>query len=175
MLLVRHGESDWNRHFGATRVDVGLPDPGLTETGIEQARAAAEALVGHKVARLLSSPYRRTLATAARIGARLRLPVAIELLVRERCAFSCDLGSSPAELARDWPDLDFDGLDDLWWGGRIEGEPSLERRAQSFYERAEAWPDRDRVAVVTHWGFIRALTGRSVANAEIVRVAFEPR
>jgi hypothetical protein len=32
------------------------------------------------------------------------------------------------------------------------------------------WPD---VAVITHWGFIRALTGRPVANCEIVR--FDPR
>ena len=175
MLLVRHGESEWNRHFGATRIDVGLPDPGLTETGAEQALAAAAALLGHNVARLLSSPYRRTLATAGPIAARLGLLIGIEPIVRERCAFSCDLGSKPAELAQAWPDLDFDGLDDRWWGGRIESEQSLERRARSFYERAEVWPDRDRVAVVTHWGFIRALTGKSVGNAEIVRVAFAPR
>jgi broad specificity phosphatase PhoE len=29
---------------------------------------------------------------------------------------------------------------------------------------------RERVAVVTHWGFIRALTGKPVTNGEIVRI-----
>ena len=41
MILVRHGESHFNRHYGATREDPGIADPGLTHEGIEQARQAA--------------------------------------------------------------------------------------------------------------------------------------
>ena len=33
-------------------------------------------------------------------------------------------------------------------------------------------PDRDRTLVVSHWGFILSLTGRSVANGEWLR--FDP-
>ena len=37
-LLIRHAESAWNEHFGASRIDVGWPDPPLTARGVEQAR-----------------------------------------------------------------------------------------------------------------------------------------
>ncbi|MCB1885742.1 MAG: histidine phosphatase family protein [Geminicoccaceae bacterium] len=173
MHLVRHGESAWNRRFGPTRIDPGLRDPGLTPAGEAQAREAAERLAGLGVVRLVASPYRRTLQTAALIAARLGVPVAVEPLVRERCAFSCDLGSPPAELAREWPGLALESLPAVWWGGRIESEAALERRCRVFYERASGWRDRDGTAVVSHWGFIRALTGKAVGNAEIVGVAFE--
>ena len=173
MLLVRHGESAWNRRFGPTRIDPGLPDPGLTPLGEEQASKAAELLAGRGIVRLVASPYRRTLQTAMLIAARLGLPVAVEPLVRERCAFSCDLGSDPAELAREWPGLALDALPAVWWGGRIESEAALERRCRVFYERASGWQDKNAVAVVSHWGFIRALTGKAVGNAEIVTLAFE--
>ena len=31
-------------------------------------------------------------------------------------------------------------------------------------------PDWRDIAVVTHWGFIRALTGRPLTNGEMIRV-----
>ena len=123
-LLIRHAESVWNEHFGATRIDIGLPDPPLTARGVEQARRAAERLRYEPVRRLITSPYRRTLQTASILAAELRLPISIDVTVRERCAFSCDQGSAPADLAREWPELDFAGLDEVWWGV-IESWPSL--------------------------------------------------
>ena len=42
-LLIRHAESAWNEHFSATRIDVGWPDPPLTERGVAQAHAAPAA------------------------------------------------------------------------------------------------------------------------------------
>ena len=44
MILLRHGQSEFNVAFNATRVDPGIPDPRLTEEGRRQARAAAVAL-----------------------------------------------------------------------------------------------------------------------------------
>ena len=64
MILVRHGQSHFNVVYGATRQDPGIVDPGLTEEGISQAEAAAEALAGHDLRRVLASPYTRTLHTA---------------------------------------------------------------------------------------------------------------
>ena len=89
-------------------------------------------------------------------------------MVRERCAFSCDQGTPAAELARLWPELDFSGLGDLWWGGVIESWRSLEARCAAFRARMADVPDRrEEVAVVTHWGFIRGLTGAELHNTRI--------
>ena len=170
-LLIRHAESAWNEHFSASRIDVGWPDPPLTIRGREQARAAAGRLRGARIARLLTSPYRRSLETTSILAAELGLPITVEPLVRERCAFSCDQGSAPVELAQAWPGIDFSSLGDVWWGGAIESWPSLARRCDAFRALLRAMPDRDEVAVVTHWGFIRGLTGAELHNTESIRIA----
>lgn len=169
-LLIRHAESAWNEHFGWSRIDVGLPDPPLTAVGIEQARRAAGRLRHEGVRRLITSPYRRTLQTALIIAEELDLPITIDPLVRERCAFSCDLGSPPAELARLWPQLDFSGLDEVWWGGVIESWESLGARCAAFRAKMRLLPDRHEVAVVSHWGFIRGLTGAELHNTDFIRL-----
>ena len=40
MLLVRHGQSEFNAAFTLTRVDPGIPDPELTPVGRLQAEEA---------------------------------------------------------------------------------------------------------------------------------------
>ena len=172
-LLIRHAESAWNEHFSASRIDVGLPDPPLTARGRDQARAAAEKLRGAGVTRLLTSPYRRTLQTAGIVAAALEVPISIDPIVRERCAFSCDQGTSPVELSRRWPELDFSGIDELWWGGVIESWTSLAARCAAFRARLGRAADRDRVCVVTHWGFIRGLTGAELHNTDFIRLAWD--
>lgn len=173
MLLVRHGQSEFNAAFTFTRVDPGIPDPELTEIGRTQAAAAAEALLGHDVTRLVVSPYTRTLQTARIIAERLGVPFSIDPRVRERAAFHCDIGTPPADLARRFPEFDFAGLDHPWWHdhlslGRAETEQELAHRAEHFRRDMAAREDWRRVAVITHWGFVRALTGRQAQNGEII-------
>jgi broad specificity phosphatase PhoE len=172
-LLIRHAESVWNEHFGASRIDFGWPDPPLTPRGVEQARAAAERLRDEPLRRLITSPYRRTLQTASILAAALGLQIAIDPIVRERCAFSCDQGSSPAELARLWPELDFSHVEELWWGGVIESWPSLAARCAVFRARVAAMPDRGEIAVVSHRGFIRGLTGAELHNTDFIRLGVD--
>jgi broad specificity phosphatase PhoE len=179
MLLIRHGQSEFNVVFSKTRVDPGIPDPRLTELGRAQALEAAGAIAGHGVRRLIASPYTRAIETARIIAGRLGLPIEIDPLVGERAAYFCDIGSPPSELQRRFPDLDFAHLDDPWWHdhvalGRDESEAELAARGRNFRARAAALGDRAEVAVVTHWGFIRTLTGGYEAkNAEIVRLQFD--
>jgi broad specificity phosphatase PhoE len=170
MIMVRHAESEWNHHFSRTRIDPGIPDPPLTEAGRRQALRLVDELAGWGVVRLIASPYRRTLETASIIGRALDLKVAIEPLVRERCVYSCDLGTPASKLALLWPALDFAGLEEQWWGEPEESEASIRHRAATFRASTAHLPDRDMVAVITHWGFIRAITGAEVANAACVRV-----
>lgn len=170
MILVRHAESEWNHHFSQTRIDPGIPDPRLTAAGRRQALRLVEELAAAGVVRLIASPYRRTLETASIIGQALDLKIGIEPLVRERCVYSCDLGTPPGELARLWPALDFAGLEEQWWGEPEESVANIRRRAAAFRARTAHLADRASVAVITHWGFIRAVTGAEVANATCVRV-----
>lgn len=173
MLLVRHGQSEFNAAFTLTRVDPGIPDPELTDIGRGQAAAAAAALAERDVTRLVVSPYTRTLQTARIIAERLGVPFSIDPRVRERAAFHCDIGTPPEALARRFPEFDFGALGDPWWHdhlslGRAETEEELAYRAEHFRRDLTAGEDWRRVAVITHWGFVRALTGRQAQNGEII-------
>jgi broad specificity phosphatase PhoE len=170
MILVRHAESEWNRLFSRTRIDPGIPDPPLTPTGRRQAAQLADRLAETGVGRLVTSPYQRALETATIVGNALGLAITVDPLIRERCVFSCDEGTSPGQLAALWPDLDFAHLEELWWGVPAESEVSLGDRCAAFRAKADLLADRSQVAVITHWGVIRALTGRELSNAEYIRL-----
>ncbi len=170
---MRHGQSAFNAVFNETRVDPGIPDPGLTELGRGQAAALAAMLARHAVRRLLASPYSRALETAAIIAERLGVPIAVEPLVRERAFFVCDIGTRRSELMRRWPGLDFTALDERWWPVAEETEAELGQRCERFRAAMGALLDWPRVAVVSHWAFIRSLTGRELANGDCIE--FDPR
>lgn len=167
MMLVRHGQSHFNVHFGATREDPGIVDPGLTDEGVRQAKTAGESLLALDIRRIVASPYSRTLETAAIIAEQLGLPVTVESLVRERAYFTCDIGSPRSELSTRWPHFDFGELVEYWWPDS-ETETELLQRCVSFRSAASALEDWRHLLIVTHWGFIRGLTGREVGNAAVV-------
>jgi glucosyl-3-phosphoglycerate phosphatase len=171
MILIRHGQSEWNAVFNRTRVDPGIPDPPLTEIGREQARLAAAMLASRDVIRLLVSPYRRTLQTAEIIAKELPVTVVVEPLVRERAAYSCDVGTTRSHLASTWPHLRFDHLDEVWWPAE-ESETELAHRCHRFRHLMKETEDWRHVAVISHWGFIRGLTGQEARNGEAV--PFDP-
>ena len=170
MILVRHAESEWNHHFSRTRIDPGIPDPSLTRAGRRQAAQLVDRLAEAEVKRLVASPYRRTLETATIVGNALGLSITVEPLIRERCVFSCDEGTPPAQLAALWPDLGFAHLDERWWGVAAESEVSLGERCAAFRAKTDALADRSQIAVITHWGVIRALTGQELTNAASIRL-----
>lgn len=172
MILLRHAESEFNAVYSASGVDPGIEDPRLTERGHRQAREAVARLADYPLDRILASPYTRTLQTAEIIARATGLPITVEPEVRERGAFICDIGTPRAELARQWTDLDFGHIDELWWNQETESDDSVVVRAMRFRAAARDWPDHDRVLVITHWGFIRGLTGKSVKNCDIV--PFDP-
>jgi broad specificity phosphatase PhoE len=93
MILVRHGQSEFNVVFSVTRVDPGIRDPRLTPEGRRQAEVAADALAAHGIERLISSPYSRALETAEIVARRLDVAITVEPMVGERAAFACVVGS----------------------------------------------------------------------------------
>ncbi|UFN48065.1 phosphoglycerate mutase family protein [Roseomonas sp. OT10] len=169
MILLRHGQSEFNLHFTATRKDPGIQDPRLTPLGHEQAQAAAVALAGEGITRILASPYTRALETAAPLAKRLGLPVLVQPLVRERYAFTCDVGSPISRLTADWPEHDFAAIEEVWWPQEEEPPEAVAARARRFRGEMAVRPDWAHTVVVSHWGFILAMTGQSVTNGQWLR------
>ncbi len=172
MILLRHGQSHFNVVFSVTQEDPGVIDPRLTPEGRRQIAEVAAALGARGVRRILASPYWRTLETAQILAAALGLPVAIEPLIRERAYFTCDIGTPRSHLNGLWPEFDFGDLPERWWPDPEESEAELMARCERFRHQALAFDDWREVLVVTHWGFIRGLTGQEAANGAIV--SFDP-
>jgi broad specificity phosphatase PhoE len=79
LVLVRHGETDWNRE---NRFQ-GHADPPLNENGRAQARKLAGELRTERFAALYTSPLRRALETAELLAAELRLQAREETSLKE--------------------------------------------------------------------------------------------
>lgn len=169
MILLRHGQSEFNLHFTATRKDPGIIDARLTPLGHAQAEEAALALVRERIRRIIVSPFTRALQTAAPVARALGVPVIVNPVVRERCAFACDIGTPRTELALAWEGIDFSHMEEVWWPPMPEPAEAVIARAGRFRAEMAALPDWSDTLVVTHWGFIMSLTAQSVQNGTWMR------
>ena len=172
MFLLRHGQSYFNLHFNANRVDPGIEDPELTPLGLQQADAAAAQLSSRELTHIIVSPYTRALQTAAPILAIHKVPVAVMHEVREQAAYACDVGSPPHVLAARFPRHDFSHLPSRWWHEGAESDEQTAARADSFRSFMAGRSDSATTLLVGHWAFILALTGTSLANGELLE--YEP-
>ena len=137
LLLVRHGETDWN----AARRWQGHADVPLNARGLEQARTLAEQLMAEPVDAIYASDLSRARDTAAVVGERLGVSVVVDADLRE-----IDVGpieGLTAEEARG-----FDG----WQGEPREAHAVRVLRA---VHRIAARHPGERVLVVTHGGSLR--------------------
>lgn len=168
MILLRHAQSEFNLHMTANRRDPGIADPKLTPLGHRQAREAAARLAAQRepISRIITSPYTRALQTAAPIARALGVPVVVNPVVRERYGFVCDVGSPRTALAHAWPEVDFSHIDEIWWPSADEPAESIAARAALFRAEMAALPDWADTLVISHWGFILAMTGEKIANVE---------
>jgi broad specificity phosphatase PhoE len=168
MFLLRHGQSYFNLHFTETQKDPGIEDPELTPLGHEQASAAALRLGRAGITRVIVSPYIRALQTAEPFLALPGVKVEVMQQVRERTAFACDIGSSPGILAEKFPYHDFAHLPAQWWHDGVESETEIVARARAFRAAMVLREDSQSTLLVSHWGFILAMTGISVMNGEVL-------
>lgn len=174
MILIRHGQSEFNAHHDLTGRDPGIPDPQLTDLGRRQVAESAMKLKKHAypIRRVLSSPYSRAIQTAEIVADILEAPIVIEHSVHEHASYQCDIGTARTLLQQRWPHLAFAHIQETWWPNLDETREQLEGRCQLFHRLAGTFNDWQHVAVVSHWGFILQLTGHSAANAELV--PFDP-
>src|ERR1700691_2670685 len=132
MILLRHGQSEFNLRFNATRRDPGIEDARLTEYGHHQAEHAARGLSTEKVTRIIASPYTRALQTAEPLARLLGLKIEILPIVRERFGLACDIGTPCSRLSGAWPEHDFSHIAEKWWPDEHETPAAVTERAKSF-------------------------------------------
>lgn len=103
LILVRHGETDWNCEG---RIH-GQSGPGLNANGETEILALAEKLTKLKPDRIVSSDLRRATQSAAILVSVLRIPLHFDSRLRE-CSFGTLEGTLKSEvksrLGMDWPD-----------------------------------------------------------------------
>jgi broad specificity phosphatase PhoE len=182
LLLVRHGETDWNRD----RRFQGHADRPLNETGREQARAIAAELAREKIDAIYSSDLARARETAELIAERAGVPFILEPQLRE-----IDVG--------EWQGLTRPEIEERFpegftnWAARGHGweqgetyEALAERVLAAIDRIVQSYP-KGRVVVVGHGGTIRAIRAHvdestvaehrrllpPVSNCEVFRIGAE--
>ncbi|MDX6407172.1 MAG: glucosyl-3-phosphoglycerate phosphatase [Gaiellaceae bacterium] len=152
LLLVRHGETDWNRD-GRWQ---GGSDTSLNDLGREQARALAEQLDGD-IAAMYSSDLARARETADIVAAKLGLEVQVDPRLRER-GFGSWEGLTMPEIEERFADSYL-----RWRAGEGPGAEDAET-FEDFSARVSAFlaevirlhPEED-VLVISHGGSIRVI------------------
>ena len=183
VLLVRHGQSEWN----ADGRWQGQADPPLTDLGRLQARHAARNL--GEVDAIVASDLQRAAETAAIISGELGVgPLVLEAGLRERDAGEWS-GLTRAEIDRDWPGyLDPPPADRHTSFGNgpaadASAQPKAERRRPPSWEpddvllgraidalaRIHDLAPRGEVIAVTHGGLIYSIEGE--LGSPFVRLA----
>lgn len=99
VVLIRHGETEWNRDG---RIQGYHADSPLTEAGQAQARAVAACLAGEALDSLYSSDLGRTRQTVAPLAEATALPVGFDPAYRERSYGSFE-GRTYADIEREFP------------------------------------------------------------------------
>lgn len=138
LLLVRHGETDWNAD-GRLQ---GQTDRPLSDFGRRQARQLADDLAGEELDAIYASDLSRARETAEIVAARLGLPVVLDSDLREK-----DWGTWEGLTAVERDRVEFVGE---------STEQHLERTLKALRRIADRHP-YDRVLVVTHGGSMRRI------------------
>lgn len=154
VVLIRHGETAWNR---ATRIQ-GHTDIPLSPLGVAQAGRLAQALADEPLAAIYASDLSRARETAEAVARVQRLPVQLDAGLRER-AFGRFEGLSWDEIAQAHPE------DAARWRRRepdfpVGGGESLvafSARCLEAARRAAAAHPGTCIALVAHGGVLDCL------------------
>jgi len=155
IILIRHGETHWNREGRIQGFDA---DSALTSVGCEQARCVGERLVREDIHALYASDLGRTRATAAPIAAATGLAIVHEKALRER-AYGEFEGHTFAEIESGFP-AEYERLrsrDPHYAPPGGESAAQFRERVLAALHAIAARESGKRVAVVTHGGVLGIL------------------
>ena len=161
LLLIRHGQTPSNVVFA---LDTGVPGPGLTELGRQQAAALPAALAGVPLDALLASTMVRTQLTAAPLREARGLPVEVHAGLREVAAGDLEMRTDD-EAAQRYLDVIFSwvaGDLDRRMPGADDGHATLGRFDAVIAQAAAA--GHEAVAVVCHGAVMRLWAAARAGN-----------
>jgi broad specificity phosphatase PhoE len=155
IILIRHGETMWNRD----RRIQGRTDVLLSSTGREQAQLLAERLAGIELAAIYSSDLKRAAATARAVAKRHNgLRVTLVEALRER-NWGILEGKRWDEILKKHPD-DINAIISGASAYRPEGGESKQdvlERAFAFFQTLPPKHQEKTIAVVSHGGLCSTL------------------
>lgn len=158
LLLVRHGETDWNcrgRIMGARSVP-------LNTRGERQARQLADLLRAWSIQALYSSPILRALQTADVLSEALGIPTKPDPSLSEIAVGSWE--------GRYWEDLADDFARHRFYSHPEEARPpggetlgEVQQRAVAMAHRLPAERHHENIVLVSHADVVRVLLGHYLA------------
>jgi broad specificity phosphatase PhoE len=157
-LLLRHGQTPMSvqkRYAGSTDVP-------LTETGVDQAAAAAKRLASAGLSAIVASPLQRAVRTAEQVAAVTGLPVVTDEGFRET-DFGAWEGLTFAEVRERWPAEMTNWLADATVappGGESFAEVSV--RVTAALHRVLTSHQHQHVLIVSHVTPIKSLVAASL-------------
>jgi broad specificity phosphatase PhoE len=147
LLLVRHGETDWNAE-GRLQGQIDRP---LSDFGRRQARQLGETLEGEELEAIYSSDLARARETAEIVAERLGLPVELDSDLREKDWGTWE-GLTPVERDR----VEFVGE---------STQAHQERTLRALTRISARHPGGGTVLVVTHGGSMRRVQTAALGMA----------
>lgn len=155
VILVRHGETDWNLE---RRIQGGSSNPPLNERGREQAESLARKLENEEIGAIYSSPLQRGLDTAKSIARYHKIEVVAEPSLREIEAGELE-GVTLDELGRHFSELlirnDSDDMFPRVPGG--ESLPDVQQRSWGAVQHLATKNPGGALVLVTHYFVILSI------------------
>lgn len=166
ILLVRHGETTWNRERRAQ----GWAPTGLTDRGRQQAHRVAMAIdADYTIDHCIASDLRRTRETAETIAETVTIEeYSLDRGWRER-HFGVLQGLEYGIIREEYPTVAFTGADQLDGTATPESGESLQELRNRVVDRLDKLREHDgTILIVSHGGPIRQALGhlREMTPAE---------
>ena len=160
LVLWRHGRTSWN---SINRFQ-GQEDVPLDEVGLDQARRAAQTLIGLQPTHIVSSDLMRAVDTARALASLAELEVQTDPDLRETFAGAWQ-GLTRTELLQQFPHdyAAWAGDSNLRPGGGETRLEVAERVMRGIHRALEQVPAGGTLVVASHGGSLRAALGRLLA------------
>lgn len=152
ILLIRHGQTDWNRSH---RIMGHRPVP-LNASGRSQARAVARALCKVPLDLIITSPFRRAVETARVIARGRRVPLEHSPAVAE-IGYGLWIGRTFEEVREEKNFKIYHTTPKLACAPGGEKMTAVHRRAVGLIEGLRKRYKKGRVAIVSHADVIKAI------------------
>jgi broad specificity phosphatase PhoE len=186
VYAIRHGQSEFNVLYDLLPSEeeryhskMKVIDCDVTALGKQQSLEAGKRLAEQlatitttgRIDYMMISPLRRALQTAAYVLESFteHTPVVeISELCSEVLLDSCDIGTVPTDLAKEFPQWNFSALDHFWWHGGLDSEETWELLQRKQIQEKEEDVERRLSKLKSHLRKLNADTIVVVCHSDVI-------